>query len=68
MSDESEVLDIRLRLQGQVKAHFLQIKDAKGLTNNTEVLRLLINEYLSVHEILGKIAQKLGVSLIGKGA
>jgi hypothetical protein len=41
----SEVLDIRLRLNGQVKDRFLEIKTAKGLTNNTEVLRLIINEY-----------------------
>jgi len=40
-----EVLDIRLRLQGQVKERFLEIKSALGLTNNTEVLRLIINEY-----------------------
>jgi hypothetical protein len=40
-----KVLDIRLRLNGQIKARFLEIKTAKGLTNNTEVLRLIINEY-----------------------
>jgi hypothetical protein len=39
------VLDIRLRLSGQIKDRFLKIKTAKGLTNNTEVLRLIINEY-----------------------
>lgn len=44
MSDE-KVLDIRLRLTGQIKDRFLDIKTAKGLTNNTEVLRLIINEY-----------------------
>ena len=40
-----KVLDIRLRLNGQIKDRFLKIKTAKGLTNNTEVLRLIINEY-----------------------
>lgn len=40
-----KVLDIRLRLTGQIKDRFLDIKTAKGLTNNTEVLRLIINEY-----------------------
>lgn len=44
MSDK-KVLDIRLRLTGQIKDRFLDIKTAKGLTNNTEVLRLIINEY-----------------------
>ena len=42
---ENEVLDIRLRLNGEIKQRFLKIKQAKGLTNNTEVLRLVINEY-----------------------
>ncbi|MBA7629047.1 hypothetical protein ES703_36544 [subsurface metagenome] len=41
------VLDIRLRLKGEVKNRFLDIKRAKGLTNNTEVLRLVINEYFN---------------------
>jgi hypothetical protein len=45
MMNEREVLDIRLRLNGEVKTRFLEIKRAKGLTNNTEVLRLIINEY-----------------------
>jgi len=45
MSENEQVLDIRLRLSGQVKTRFLEIKRAKGLTNNTEVLRLIINEY-----------------------
>lgn len=42
---EATILDIRIRLIGEVKDHFLKIKNAKGLTNNTEVLRLIINEY-----------------------
>ena len=45
MTHKVEVLDIRLRLNGEVKSRFLEIKKAKGLTNNTEVLRLVINEY-----------------------
>lgn len=45
MPRENELLDIRLRLDGEVKQRFLEIKRAKGLTNNTEVLRLVINEY-----------------------
>lgn len=45
MADENEILDIRLRLDGEPKQRFLDIKNAKGLTNNTEVLRLIINEY-----------------------
>ena len=42
---EEKILDIRLRLVGQAKDRFLKIKTAKGLTNNTEVLRLIINDY-----------------------
>lgn len=45
MSERNETLDIRLRLDGESKDRFLDIKAAKGLTNNTDVLRLLINEY-----------------------
>jgi len=45
MDQKRQVLDIRLRLNGEVKTRFLEIKRAKGLTNNTEVLRLVINEY-----------------------
>lgn len=47
MSETEMVLDIRLRLKGKVKNRFLDIKRAKGLTNNTEVLRLVINEYFN---------------------
>jgi antitoxin component of RelBE/YafQ-DinJ toxin-antitoxin module len=42
---EEEILDIRIRLRGEVKDRFRAIKRAKGLTNNTEVVRLIINEY-----------------------
>jgi len=42
---EQEVLDIRLKLEGDVAQRFLEIKKAKGLKNDTEVLRLIINEY-----------------------
>jgi len=45
MAEQEEVLDIRLRLEGEVKERFLKIKEAKGLTNNTEVMRLIIKEY-----------------------
>ena len=45
MLEERRILDIRLRLSGQAKTRFLEIKSAKGLTNNTEVLRLVISEY-----------------------
>ena len=45
MPGTDHVLDIRIRLTGEVKARFLEIKHTKGLTNSTEVLRLIINEY-----------------------
>lgn len=48
-----QVLDIRLRLSGEIKDRFLEIKRGKGLTNNTEVLRLIINEYYE-----GKLAKE----------
>jgi len=37
--------DIRLRLEGEVKDRFLEIKRALGLTNDTEVLRVIITQY-----------------------
>ena len=42
---EKGVVDIRLRLKGKVRERFLEIKNAKGLENKTEVCRLIINEY-----------------------
>jgi len=45
MQKENEILDIRLKLEGETRERFLKIKESKGLTNNTEVLRLLITEY-----------------------
>ncbi|MEM3665195.1 MAG: hypothetical protein QXK32_11650 [Candidatus Jordarchaeales archaeon] len=45
MSEGKNILDIRVKLKGEVRTRFLRIKSAKGLTNNTEVLRLIINEY-----------------------
>jgi hypothetical protein len=39
-----DIVDIRVKLIGEVKDRFLKIKKAKGLTNNTEVVRLAINE------------------------
>jgi len=36
--------DIRLRLEGEVKDRFLEIKRALGLTNDTEVLRVVITQ------------------------
>ena len=52
---QKEVVDIRLRLKGKVKKRFLEIKNAKGLVNNTDVCRLIINEYFET-ELQGKEA------------
>lgn len=49
MSEAKNILDIRVKLKGEVRNRFLRIKSAKGLTNNTEVLRLIINEYFEKH-------------------
>jgi len=37
--------DIRVRLEGEVRDRFLEIKRALGLTNDTEVMRLIISQY-----------------------
>jgi len=41
----AERQDIRLRLEGEPKDRFLEIKRQLGLTNDTEVLRLMITHY-----------------------
>ena len=46
MTEKKQVLDIQQMLNGQIKDRFLEIKRAKDLTNDTDVLRLIINEYL----------------------
>jgi len=58
MSEEGRILDIRLRLKGRGKTRFLEIKSAKGLTNNTEVLRLVINEYFEQRLVEQKLAKE----------
>lgn len=45
---EKQKIDIRVKLTGKVKDHFLVIKEAEGLTNNTEVLRVIINDYYRI--------------------
>lgn len=44
MVEEKRVLETQLRLSGQIKDRFLEIKRAKGLTDD-EVLRLVINDF-----------------------
>jgi len=44
MATEQE-LEIKVKLEGEAKDMFLEIKAATGLTNNTEVLRFIINNY-----------------------
>jgi hypothetical protein len=45
MTEKKQVLDIEVTLSGQVKDKFLEIKRGKGLTDDAEVLKLIINEY-----------------------
>ena len=54
MSEEYKVLDIRLTLKGKVKERFLALKDFKGLTNDTEVCRLIISEYFVLRHIISE--------------
>ena len=49
-----KVLDIRLTLKGKVRERFLALKDFKGLTNDTEVCRLIISEYFALRHIIGE--------------
>lgn len=54
MANEDKVLDIRLTLKGKVKERFLALKDFKGLTNDTEVCRLIISEYFTLRHIIAE--------------
>ena len=49
-SEESEVLKVYLRAEGEIARRFLKIKEHLGLKNYTEVVRALINEYWRDHE------------------
>ena len=42
---QEKILHIGVILKGRNTERFLEIKKAKGITNNGEVVRLLINEY-----------------------
>lgn len=42
---EEEIVDIRVKLFGEVRDRFQRIKRRSGLTNNTEVVRFIINDY-----------------------
>ncbi len=53
---EKQKLDIRVTLVGKVREHFLEIKEAEGLENNTEVLRAIINEYYRTQHVEAKKA------------
>jgi antitoxin component of RelBE/YafQ-DinJ toxin-antitoxin module len=55
-----EIVDIRIRLVGEVKDRFQKIKRRSGLTNNTEVLRLVINYYYEKNfvEVQGVASEK----------
>lgn len=44
MTEEEKEIHIRLDLEGDLAKKFNAIKRDKGLTNNTDVLRLLITE------------------------
>ena len=52
MAGKKRVLDIQL--DGEAKARFLEIKRVKGLTDDAEVLRLIINEYYEKKPVGGR--------------
>ena len=54
MPEQTGEVDVRVKLKGRVKNRFLEIKDALGLTNNTEVMRVAINEFWTT-----KVAKEL---------
>ena len=42
---QEEIVDIRVKLKGEVGDRFQRIKRRSGLNNNTEVVRFVINDY-----------------------
>ena len=53
MTEKKRVLNIELTLNGQVKERFVEIKRTKDLTDDAEVLRLIINEYFEKKLVKG---------------
>jgi uncharacterized Fe-S cluster-containing radical SAM superfamily protein len=45
MVQEEEIVDIRVKLKGDIRDRFQRIKRRSGLNSNTEVLRFVINDY-----------------------
>lgn len=45
-----EIVDIRVILEGDIATKFLAIKKSKGVSNNTEVFRSVINDFFNEHE------------------
>ena len=46
----NEIVDIRVTLEGEIATKFLAIKKSKGVSNNTEVFRSVINDFFNEHE------------------
>jgi hypothetical protein len=72
MVEKKRVYNIDVTLSGEAQEHFLAIKKAKGLTDNAEVVRLIINWYaekLADKRSLGKQRgmDQEGDSLFGEG-
>ena len=42
---QEEIVDIRVKLKGEVGDRFQRIKRRSGLNSNTEVVRFIINDY-----------------------
>ena len=45
MGQNEETVDLRVILEGEAAKQFLEIKKALGLSQNTEVIRAVINRY-----------------------
>jgi len=58
MEKEQEIVKISCILQGTSATRFLQIKEVKGVHNNTEVVRSLINDWWNDHPQEGHGAKR----------
>ena len=50
MEQTEEKVDLRVILEGDNAKQFLAIKKAKGISQNTEVVRAVINDFFREHE------------------
>jgi len=44
-TDDREIITLRVNLKGEVMERFLKLKEAYGIENDTELVRILVSQY-----------------------